>query len=246
MMKKALTLLTTGTLCACASVSTPVLRHETADALEFGKFRAGVGLETSHQYAFAPLASAASGVTQDGSLFVGNHLGLFGTAGFFGGTELQLRSYFSVGGGGWRASVKYQALKMASLSAALLVGYGKYTGTGTQALATTTGSSGSTGTVDVVQTLAARQIDFGPVVSYKIGTTSIYGGATYYANQLTGVVDTTAVSSKFEELGFNLGVRIGLGAYDLDVEGAMAPIKDAVSGASNSTLFFGIAGGINF
>lgn len=230
-----------GCLSACSSMSTPVLRHETGETLAPGQARAGIIAEASRLYLVAPLTSGITSVAQDSAVLRGSLLGAYGSFGVPWGFELGARTYFALAGGGWRASVKRNVVSAGALAVATQVGYGQYVGRGTVTYATTAS------TIDVTQVLSARQIELSAPVSYKMGAqTWVYSGITYYKTNIVGAASDTGMSTSEGDIGFNLGLRMGFGTVQFDIETAMLKASSELTGQSQMLPYFGFAGGITF
>lgn len=239
---KRLFLLGTLALGGCSTMSTPVLRHETGETLGPGKSRLGAGLDSSRMYGLIPSTSPAVGQAQEVDVLRSSHLWLGGSIGLLTKTDIGLRTYFKLGGSGWRLGVKQGLFKFGNLSIAGALNYGSHVGKGSVSYLSSTSQA-----VAVEQVLGAKQIDFGVPLSYRFGNGLVsYGGLTYFSTNVTGVADTVAVTKSVGEIGLNLGVRIpwsGLGRpMEVDIEGAMLSASDPTGGGS--MLHYGLGLGI--
>lgn len=236
----------------CSTLSTPVLRHETGDTLGAGNTKVVGGYETARMYGLIPSTSAASGIAQDSGVLRSSLMHIGVRYGVLPTTDLQLNTYFKLGGAGWRLGAKRELFKWGSLHFALILGYGSHVGKGTVSYSTTAASSTSTssssttgGNVDVEQTLGAKQLDFGIPLSYAFSDSlTVYGGFTYYSTSVTGVADTEAVKKSFGDMGFNLGVRFPAYGLEWDIEGAMLSASDPTGGGMMP--HFGLGVGMPF
>lgn len=229
-------------LTGCASMTTPVLRHETGDTLGSGAYRVRGRLETSRVFPFAPSTVAAQGVAQDNGVFTGGLVGIEGAMGILNSLDGSLGAFFGVGGSGWRLGTKYKFLGSGAFSLAGMIGLGKYSGSGTAKLRT-----GTTGESSVTNTLSATVIDFGVPVSYAFTKeTVVYSGLHFFKSSVKGSAATEVVSGSSTDYGPNIGLRFQVSQVEVDVEIMLLKVKDPFGGTSKMIPFFGVAGGIPF
>lgn len=226
----------------CSSMTTPVLRHETGEALGQKKFRAMARFETGRLYPVAVESSGAVGVGQEAKVFQGSFFGIQGAYGLLPKMDLQLATLYTLNGGGWRVGTKYQVVKKGNFAVAVMAGYGRYSSQGEITLATPTEP------FDLDQTLSGWTLDLGFPVSYAFGKEFVvYGGLTMYRGQVGGTANLEVVTLTNYDLGANLGTRIGIkGKFFTDIEFATLRLYDPIVDAIRYVPYWGVAGGINF
>ncbi len=225
----------------CASVSMPVLRHETGEALGSGKVRVSASIGTSRVLPTAAASFAGVGFPQSASLFRGNQIGAKATVGVTPSLDFQLRTVFSPGGGGWSIGVKQQFFVSGPFALSAMIGIGRYSGGGTINYETVTGSQ-SLSTV-----LTANQYDVGVPVSYRFGKdTALYSGLHYYRSSFHGSAGTAIVEDSASDLGVNLGIRQTFGRVDVDLEAMMLKMGGPFTDRVGFTPFLGLAAGLAF
>lgn len=228
----------------CSALTTPVLRQETGETLGQGRLRASAQLETGRIVPVVPaaVALAAVGNTQDSGIFSGLLFSLGGSYGVLPTTDIQLRTFYPLSGGGWRIGLKQQIIKGSNLAVAGMVGYGHYAAKGNYTI-----NTGSPTEVDTV--MSASQVDFSIPVSYRLGSSVwVYSGFNVYMTSLIGVANTEADTASATDLGVNLGVKIKLSPrYDLSLEGAMLLSAGGPFGSEvGHSPYFGLGLGVLF
>jgi len=225
----------------CASVSMPVLRHETGETLGAGKVRAAVSLGTSRVLPVSAASFAGVGFPQSASLFRGNQIGAKGSVGVTSGLDLQLRTVFSPGGGGWSLGAKQLLVGSGPFSVSGMIGIGRYSGGGTLSYETVSGSS------SLATVLTATQLDLGVPVSYRLGKdTVVYSGLDYYRSSFSGSAGSAIVEDSASDIGLNLGVRQTFGRIEVDAEVMMLKLGGPFTAGVGFTPFLGVAAGIIF
>jgi len=226
----------------CTTVSSPALKHETAEALGgLGKFKVRADADVGRVYPVTSSALVGATASQSSGIFRGWLTGLSGAAGLLPRLDIQLGTRFTITGGGWRTGAKYQLIKKGGFSVAIMPAYGRYTARGTETYNT------STGTGDVTQTLSVWTLEGAAPVSFSFSKTfAVYSGLMYTRSSYDGVADTTAVSDTANDLGMNLGVRLNFGRIEGDVEAAMIRLYDPFEGGSRFVLFYGLSVGVLF
>ena len=233
---------TAGLLFGCSSMKLPILRGETGESLGAGRLRVNGELGTGRTVPMVPAALAAVTTSQDTGIFRSPLLGAGVAYGVAGSTDLQLKTFYSFGGGGWRLGLKNQFIKGGSFAVAGTVGYGQHSAKGSFDIT----DSGSTTAVSTV--LSASQIDLGVPVSYRVGAGSIlYSGLTLYLNSVSGSANAEAVSQSFSDFAFNLGFRQNVSArIDLSFELALAKLGGPFGSSAGMVPYFGLGVGVGF
>jgi hypothetical protein len=224
-------------------MSTPVLRHETGEALGGGgKFRVRAQLETSRLFPVVP-ADIAAPVTanQEGGLFRGGFFSIHGAAGVTKLLDVQLGTFYTITGGGWRLGSKYQLMQRGRLAMAGMIGYGRFSAKGTQSFSTVSGP------VDVSHTLSASSLDISFPVSIRFSKGfALYSGLAYYRSDVTGSADMTGVNDYGNDIGTNVGVKINYGKFEGDIETAFVWMKDTIADSLRLVPYWGFSVGLNF
>lgn len=227
---------------ACATVSTPVLRHETGETLGApGKLKAQIRFETSRLFPVVPPDSLAIGTEQNAGIFKSSLFGFQGTIAAHQRVDFQIAGAIFSRGGGWRIGGKYALMKKGNLAVASTLGYGVYSSSGTETYLT----AGQP--VDVGQTLTVSTIDIAFPVSYRLTPTIIaYGGAMFLFNSVEGAASLVAVTGKPVDFGINLGGRLSLGRFELDLEMAFLYLGDNFMDSTRIIPYFGLGAGVLF
>ncbi len=230
-----------GVFSGCSSLTTPVLRHEIGEALGQGHYRIRGQIETARLFPLAPASIGAAGMTQAAGAFQGVLFGIQGAAGLLPRWDLQLGTFYSAGGGGWRLGSKYQFLYQNNFAVAGMVGFGRYAAKGSSSYATPTGAQ------SVTQTFSGSSLDISIPVSYRFGTSVVlYSGLNYYANWVSGSADLTYVSDTTHDIGTNLGLKLIFGRFEGDAEIAIIRAHDPFMDESRFVPYFGISVGLLF
>ena len=226
----------------CSSMTGPALKHETGESLGQGRYRFSARLETSRLYSLPTSGATSSGVSQPNKVFQGSVLGIQGSYGVAPPMDISLATFFSIAGGGWRISTKYQILTGGPFAVAVMLGYGAYSGSGTSLY------SAATNSVEVTQTLSAKIGELSFPASMRLGTNFLaYSGLHFYRAGVSGSIDGIGVSDAATDLGTNLGIRYFWSAQVYsDVEFAYVSIHDPFEGGKRFVPFFGLGLGVSF
>ncbi|OFZ71378.1 MAG: hypothetical protein A3K03_00430 [Bdellovibrionales bacterium RIFOXYD1_FULL_44_7] len=232
----------------CASLSTPVLKHETGETLGAGKFRVRGQIETSRIHPLATVDRKSTlSAAQENGVFQGGFLSVQGAAGVHAKVDAQLGAYYTMGGGGWRVGTKYKMLHKGNFASAVMAGYGRYSGKPSNQSYKTGGSSTdssatteATGSVEVSQMAAASHIDVSFPVSFRLSpTVALYSGANYYRSDTSGFSELQYVEDSSNDFGTNFGVKLTFGKIEADAEMAYVMISDSLSGGSRFLPYWG-------
>ena len=227
-------------LCACATVSAPVLRHQTGETLGPKKFRASLRAEKSRIFAPASTTDTAE-IEQEDSVFQGVILGLQAEAGILPKLDAQLGFSLTPSGGGWRVGAKYKVFQRGAFAGAAMLGYGASSGSGSVSYAT------SDAPIEIEQTLSMRILDFSMPVSFRIDPSfAIYGGWMLLRTNVNGSFGSSVVSDISYDPGLNIGVKITHGIFEGDLEFAMIRVHDPFMDGGRNIPFFGASFGILF
>ena len=225
----------------CSSLSTPALKHETGETLAKGKIRISGQIESTRMYPFVAAQSAAFGIPQGAGVFQGSLIGLSSAIGLDGKDDLQLKTYYCLGGAGWRIGTKYKAYTQGNINVAAMVGYGRYSAKGTIGMLT------ATQPLDVATTLSTYQVDISFPTSYRITKDSVlYSGLNYYRVGVTGSSETSFVKVVAHDLGVNFGYRIGWGKFETDAELAFVRLYDPFEDSVRFVPYLGLAASLVF
>jgi hypothetical protein len=230
----------------CTTVTAPVLRHETGEALGgLGHFRAYAHIERGRLVPMIPQDSNFTGVEQETGVFTGALFGVQGAAGITPKLDLQAGTYLSQGGGGWRLGAKYQWLGTSNgqgWAIAAMAGYGRASGEGT--LIYTAPASIET---EVQQTLAARTLDLSLPVSYRFSPTfAAYTGLTYISNSVNGLSGGTFVEASTNDFAWNLGLKVSVNFMRFDLEMALLQANDPFLDENRIIPVYGLSAGVQF
>ncbi len=230
---------------ACTTVTTPVLRHETGEALGgAGSFKGYVHLERARLVPAIAESSPNAGVAQKDEVFVGTLFGVQGAAGIHPRMDAQAGAYLSQGGGGWRLGLKYQwkgSSNAVGWAMAAMGGYSRASGRGTITYQTTTFEA------PLQQTLAAKTIDVSLPVSYRFSPTiAAYSGLSYFHNIVSGVSGSDYVSAVTNDFAWNLGVKVSVNFLRFDVEAALLQVHDPFTSENRIIPVYGLSAGVQF
>jgi hypothetical protein len=225
---------------ACTTVSAPVLRHQTGETLGQKRFRIFGHYESSR--IFQPISTPETvSVPQTNSIFQGSFVGVQAEGGVLPNLDLQLGTYFTSGGGGWRLGGKYQAYRSGRIAASAMLGYSAASGTGTVTYMT------AAQPIEVSQTLSAYTVDLSVPVSFRINPMfAFYGGPMLLRSGVSGSFGGNVVSDTSNDLGANLGLQVTSGMFVGDLELAELKVHDPFADASRFVPYLGMSFGVVF
>ena len=228
-------------LCACSTMTTPVLRHETGETLGAKRIKVAAKYESSRIYTFVPSGSPVNGIPQEGQIFQGSLFGLQGTVGVMQKIDFQLGWFLSYHGAGWRVGGKYQILRKNRLAVAGMLGYGADSSSGTVSYFT------AMQPLEIDQTLSANTVDLSVPVSYRLTPgVAAYSGLMLFRSGITGTAGGVSVSGLTFDVGSNLGFRLNLDQYEADIEAAFLRIYDPFVDGYRIVPYVGVSVGIIF
>jgi hypothetical protein len=197
-------------------------------------------VESARLFPLVPAGSAPALVAQAADVFQGGLLGAQAAAGVTPALDLQLGTWYPVGGGGWRVGAKYQFLQ-GRIAAAAMAGYGRLATKGTVTYRT------ATGTEDLTQTLSGYQVDLGVPASFRLGANvAAFGGLTLFRSGVSGASGSGFVADTSHDLGANLGLKLMFGRFEGDIEFALLRLRDPFADAMRFAPYWGLSGGIVF
>lgn len=243
MISRIIFLITTIVFSGCSTLSTPMLKHETGEALGQKKFRVRAQLESSRLFPLLPaaLAQSASKLEQEASVFRGGFFGIFAAVGVLPKLDLQLGTYYTTTGGGWRFGSKYELWRLGGFAFAAMAGYGRFAAEGTQTYVTKTGNS------EVKQIFSAGNMDLSFPVSYRVNPSfAVYTGLNYYRTSISGAANLNTVTDTANDIGTNFGIKLNFGKFETDIEFAYVRIFDTISSESRFVPYYGVSAGITF
>jgi hypothetical protein len=227
-------------MCGCATVATPVLRHQTGETLGQNHYRAYGHLERGRIYAPSTTAETV-GFEQKNDIYQSTVIGVVGEAGLFSRFDLQGGASFSSSGGGWRIGGKYQLSQKGNIAYAVVAGYSASSGSGKVQYTT------EFGTTDISQTLSATVYDVTFPVSYRVSPDLLaYSGLMFLRSRVTGVFNNIGVSDASFNPGINIGFKARKGIFEGDVEIASLWLHDPFSDSSRLVPYFGGSLGVIF
>ncbi|OFZ21555.1 MAG: hypothetical protein A2X94_05470 [Bdellovibrionales bacterium GWB1_55_8] len=226
----------------CATMSTPVLRHETGESLGTGRFRASARYETTRTFAAVSDEIVSAGVAEQSTgTFRGTLLGVQVAAGIHANADVQLAGFLTPTGGGWRVGTKYTVKRQGPLSIAAMMGYGALSSAGSQSYLT------QAQPVEIQQTLSSTTLDFSSPVSYRFSPTlAAYSGLVLIRTAVSGSFGSMVVNTSQTDFGANLGFRLNIGRYEGDIEAAMMRVYDPFTDGYRLIPFLGLGASMVF
>jgi hypothetical protein len=224
----------------CSTVSAPVLRHETGEALGEKHFRVLGHFEASRIFAPGAATDAnVQGVAQGNSVFQGSFLGVEAEGGVLPRLDLQLGADFTLGGGGWRIGAKYELYRVNRVAIAAMAGFAS--GSGSSNVTYLTAATPET----ISLTLTAWTLDLSVPASFRLSPwIQLYGGPMMLHSGVSGSYGGAVVSDYYNDFGMNLGVRIGNGRFFGDIEAAYLLMNDPFVGGDRFVPYGGVAFGV--
>lgn len=225
----------------CATVSAPVLKQATGEALGTKKFRILAHYEMSRIFAPGTPQGGTSGIPQKSSVFQGSYLGVQAEAGVLPVLDLQLGANFTASGGGWRAGTKCQVYKGGRFAVAGMLGYAAASGTGTiQYLTDSTPQ-------EFTQTLSAYTVDVSIPMSIRATPALVvYGGPMWLHSGASGSLGGELVEDTFNDFGTNLGLQVSHWIFTGSVEAAALFMRDPFTDSNRLVPYVGVSFGVRF
>lgn len=233
-------------------LSVPALKHETGETVGAGHFRFFGQLETAQTFPVYPTDSSVAGVSQLSSVFQGTLMGMQAAVGVHKKVELQLGSFLSLRGGGWKLGAKYQILGHPTMDQGKIADRGNFAVSvavryETHAVAGTLTYQTATAPLDMDQTLSGTATEYSVPVSFRLSPNfAVYSGLSLTHSSVSGSVGTGYAQDSTNDFSTRLGVKVNFDRFEGDIETAVVALHDNFSDSARLVPYYGISFGVLF